>query len=377
MTEIQVPTASGGRSKISRVEAVDLFKFYVLFFMIQGHLFRAYLLEPIKNMNWYGYHEILHGIVAPSFLFSAGFAVFLSYYNKKEHYSGFGKAFFDRIRRTLFVVWIGYWIHLPFFSLIKSFEAVSQGKIIEFLRVDILQCIGVSVLIFTFLAVLARNEKILAIGSGILALLFFFLPSLTRDIRIWHVIDPYFDYRESLFPLFPWAGYLFLGVITAFFYAKFKKETFFKICLILGLLTFPWYFFQKNAFYLKAELTYTGNLNKIGGILLLLWISNWVVNRFKGPVISLMKKAAKESLFVYAFHLFLIFNFLSFKGLKVYFFNRLNVWEATGLFILVQAFVFALSLFYNYLKEKKHRLWAVGFYLFWAGFVLLFILRPY
>ena len=32
---------------VARVEAVDLFRFFVLFFMIQGHLFRAYLLPGV------------------------------------------------------------------------------------------------------------------------------------------------------------------------------------------------------------------------------------------------------------------------------------------------------------------------------------------
>jgi len=38
-----------GAGLIQRVEALDLFRFFVLFFMIQGHLLRAYLLPSLRQ----------------------------------------------------------------------------------------------------------------------------------------------------------------------------------------------------------------------------------------------------------------------------------------------------------------------------------------
>ena len=239
---------------VRRVEAVDLFRFFVLFFMIQGHLFRAYLLPAIRQMHWYKVHEALHGLVAPGFLFAAGFAAFLSFHNKRQNYIHLDRAFFKRLRRILFVFAIGYWIHLPFLSLRKTLQFVRQGKASDFLRADILQCIGVGLLLFTLLAVLLKNEKVVVLASALAGALFFLLPETVKGIRLHPVIDPYFNYDVSLFPIFPWVGFLCIGIVTAYIYAQLKKEVFFRLLLLLGALFFPWFFFQSSRIYFKAEL---------------------------------------------------------------------------------------------------------------------------
>jgi len=358
---------------------LDLFRFWVLFFMIQGHLFRSYLLPEIRHAHWYFIHEVFHGMVAPGFLFASGFAAFLSFHNKREQYLKLDKTFFTRLRRILFVIWIGYWIHLPFLSLRQTIQAIAAGKANDFLRVDILQCIGTGLLLFTVIAVLAKNEKLVVALAAIFGLLFFLLPGVLRGIHLPAAIQPYFyydyDYRVSLFPLFPWAGFLFLGACVAYFYTRVSREWFFRTMLILGVFFFPWFFFQKNV--LKAELTLTGNLNKIAGVFILFWLSELMIRKCPVRLTGILRRAGKESLFVYALHLFIIFNSFFRAGLKVRFENSLNVIEAIALFLLLQFVVFALSLFYNYLKEKQYFLWRVGFYIFWGAFLVVFLVKPH
>lgn len=366
-----------GAGLIQRVEAVDLFRFFVLFFMIQGHLFRAYLLPAIRQEHWYKVHETFHGLVAPGFLFAAGFAAFLSFHNKRQNYIHLDRAFFKRLRRILFVFVIGYWIHLPFFSLRKTLQFVRLGKADEFLRVDILQCIGVGLLLFTLLAVLLKNEKVVVVFSALAGALFFLLPDAVKGIRLHPVIDPYFNYDVSIFPIFPWVGFLCIGIVTAYIYSQLKKEVFFKLLLGLGVLFFPWFFFRSSQFHFKAELTLSGNLNKAGGVFLLLWFSDWLLRKVNGRFLGILKKAGTESLFVYVLHLFIIFNSLFRPGLKSFFENSLNVLQALLLFLAVQLVVFAASLLYNYAKEKQPLLWRWGFNVFWAAFLLMFVLRPH
>ena len=361
---------------IARVEAVDLFRFFVLFFMIQGHLFRAYLLPGLRLEPWYKIHEVFHGFVAPGFLFVSGFAAFLSFHNKRKNYISLDRAFFRRLRRILFVIAIGYWIHLPFLSLRKTLRAVGMGQAGEFLNVDILQCIGTGLLLFTLLAVALKNERVVVLCSALAGALFFLLPPVVKGIHIHRVIDPYFNYEVSTFPLFPWVGFLCLGIVAAFAYSLLKKEVFFRLLLILGIAFFPWFFFQSSKYYFKAELTLTGNLNKTGGIFLLLCLSDWLLRKCGGRFLALLKKAGTESLFVYVSHLFIIFNSVFHPGLKSLFENSLTVARALLLFFVLQLAVFAASLLYNHLKEKHPLLWRWGFNIFWAGFLLMFLLRP-
>jgi len=361
---------------VRRVESVDLFRFFVLFFMIQGHLFRAYLLPAIRQAQWYKVHEVFHGFVAPGFLFAAGFAAFLSFHNKRQNYIRLDGAFFKRLRRILFVLAIGYWIHLPFLSLRKTLQFVRQGKAGDFLKVDILQCIGIGLLLFTLLAVALKKERIVVLSSALAGALFFLLPDTVKGIRLHPVIDPFFNYDVSTFPIFPWVGFLCIGIVLAYLYCRLKSGFFFKVLLLLGALFFPWFFFQSSKYYFKAELTLTGNLNKIGGIFLLLCLSDWLLRRCGGRFLDLLKRAGTESLFVYVLHLFIIFNSIFRPGLKAYFENRLDVPQALLLFFALQLVVFALSLLYHHLKEKQPLLWRWGFNIFWAAFLLMFVLRP-
>lgn len=361
---------------IKRVEAVDLFRFLVLFFMIQGHLFRAYLLPAIRHAHWYLVHETLHGMVAPGFLFSAGFAAFLSFHNKRQNYIHLDRAFFKRLRRIVFVIAIGYWIHLPFFSLRKTLWQVSQGQAGEFLKTDILQCIGIGLLLFTTIAVILKNEKIVALVSLLAGALFFLLPETVKHIHLHPAVDPYFNYDISLFPIFPWAGFLFLGVIAAYVYSLLKKEIFFRLLLVVGVAIFPWFFLHSSQGYFKAELTLGGNLNKAGGVFIVLWFADLLLRKFKGPLLPVLIKAGTESLLVYVVHLFIIFNSIFGFGLNPYFHDSMNVGQALLFFFILQALVFALSYFYNWLKEKHPPAWMVVFYGFWIVFILVFTIRP-
>ena len=88
-----------------------------------------------------------------------------------------------------------------------------------------------------------------------------------------------------------------------------------------------------------------------------------------------MTRAGKESLFVYVLHLFIIFGSVFSPGLKPFLENTLTLPQATGLFLLLQAIVFALSLMYGYLKERRQTVWRWGFNAFWAGFFILFAFK--
>jgi len=362
---------------IKRVEAVDLFRFLVLFFMIQGHLFRTYLLPSIRQTHWYYVHEAFHGLVASGFLFLAGFTAFLSFHNKRQNYIHLDRAFLKRLQRILFVIAIGYWIHLPFFSLRKTLHQISLGQAGEFFKVDILQCIGVGLLLFMIFAIVLKNEKVVVLFSVLAGALFFLLPETVKNIHLHRAIDPYFNYNVSLFPIFPWAGFLFIGVITAYVYALLKKEIFFKLLLVLGIIIFPWSFLQSSQVYFKAELTLTGNLNKTGGVFMFLWLADWLLRKFKGQLTAILIKAGTESLFVYVLHLFIIFNSIFAFGLKPYFQDSLHVPQALLLFLAIQLLVFTISFFYNWLKEKQVFVWRIVFYAFWIVFILIFAIKPH
>jgi uncharacterized membrane protein len=365
--------------KPGRVEALDLFKFLILVFMIQGHLFRAYLFEPVRQAEWYRIHEILHGAAAAAFLFAAGFAAFLSYLRKQEQYIRPGKAFLRRLARILFVIWCSIWMRLPFFSLRKTLAFYKQKGLAPLFTSDILMCIGVSLLLFVGLALVLKKVRAVALASLGVGLVFFLLPRIVYDLHISPLLDPFLDYRLSPFPLFPWSGFLFLGVVCAYCYEYlFKhKERFFKILVVAGLIMVPWYFFYNTPGFHRTEWTLPGNLNKTGVVFLLFWLAYWLGKHFKGRMTELMTKAGHETLFVYILHIYILYHSIYHHGLNVYFSNSLSVPEALVLLFIVLFAVFLPALWYHTLKTKYPSIYRYIFYGFWLLFAVIFISRPY
>jgi uncharacterized membrane protein len=367
--------------KTGRLEALDLFKFFILFFMIQGHLFRAYLLESIRHAEWYRIHEIFHGAAAPAFLFAAGFAAFLSYRNKQDQYVKPGKALVRRLLRVLFILWCSIWMRLPFFSLQKTLAHLREKGIASIIQSEILMCIGVSLLLFIGLAVLLKKEKFVVVASGVVGLAFFLLPQVVYDLRVASFIDPFLDHRLSPFPLFPWAGFLFLGVICGYVYIYVSglkdKKVFFRLLAISGAVMLPWYFWYHTPGYHRTEWTLPGNLNKIAVVFLLFYLAYLLTSHFRAGVVNFLEKAGKETLFVYILHLHVLYNTAFHGGLYGNLSKRLDVPEALALLLIVLLAVFLPALLYGWLKEKHPRWWRFVFYGYWLGFAVIFIYRPY
>lgn len=180
------------KTKTGRIPSLDYFRGIVIFLMIQGHLFRA-LLEPgVKKSSWFPFHEFIHGVVAPGFLFLAGYLFFHTIHNKRK------TDFLTKARQLGGIVLLGYFLHLPFFSLTKIIEFWGSGTELKLFRMDILQTIGFSLLIALLIWVFLRRFFIPGLQcwrcSTSLPLLYTPLPR----IPFWHPL------RTVRYPSFPW-----------------------------------------------------------------------------------------------------------------------------------------------------------------------------
>lgn len=164
------------------------------------------LLRPELRMSPEGrILDWINGLVAPSFIFAAGFSLALVQVRGAQK----PEPRWPRVRRSLRrigeVLAVGVLVNGIWFPW-----RAEPGWL---LRLDILPCIGVSlVLALPLVAGLARRPFVLA-GSALLVALGFFLAvpygaSVTGFWADWiHNRGPH----QSLFPLLPWAGYVFLG----------------------------------------------------------------------------------------------------------------------------------------------------------------------
>ena len=116
----------------NRLVFIDLLRGWATIVMIEVHVFNAFLLTHIKNEAWFGWVNFVNGLVAPSFLFVAGFVFVVASDRKLEEYRTYGKAFWRQLSRIGLIWVVGYGLHLPYFSLTRTLRDSSPEQLVLF-----------------------------------------------------------------------------------------------------------------------------------------------------------------------------------------------------------------------------------------------------
>lgn len=189
----------GGGGLKQRIQSFDWLRGVAVLFMVQTHTV-MFLLEPsLKDSQLFRVLMRLDGLVAPSFIFSAGFSLALVQVR--------GAAAAGRVRKTLRR--IGEVLAVATFVNWCWFPVFREPKWL--LRIDILHCIGLSLLLALPLLVgLASRPRVLRWVTLALAVAVFAVTPYARDVTGW----PSLFLNQSTgaqFPLLPWAAYVYLG----------------------------------------------------------------------------------------------------------------------------------------------------------------------
>lgn len=219
---VAAATKAAPVAKAKRWLALDLYRFVAVMLMVQGHVFSTLLDQATKSQGWYPHHSFVHGYTAPMFLFSAGLAFGYTTFRKWDQHSSGGAAAKKRYSRYAWLLVIGYGLHLPTLSLTRLFAIDDPQRIARMLQVDVLQHIGVSLAICQVLVFLVKNKKVfVGIIATLAAVMVFGAPWLWgidlegTSVPVW--LAGYFNASTgSIFPLIPWAGFTYLGIVVAF-----------------------------------------------------------------------------------------------------------------------------------------------------------------
>jgi len=190
----------------SRLEWLDLFRGTAVVLMIETHVANTTLTESAQQSWWFARLSYANGLVAPAFLLIAGYVMALG----MRRSSAPGAFPWKKLRRLGSVALIGYALHFPW-------PALGRGLSIEFLRlastVDVLQCLAVSLGTLVLVQHFARRYTLPVVGLLLLAAVF--AAPLSPAWRTgFPPVDAYLNGANgSLFPLFPWAGFVFGGYL--------------------------------------------------------------------------------------------------------------------------------------------------------------------
>ncbi len=173
--------------------------------MIQTHA--LVLLRPeLRAGSFFVTLQWIDGLVAPAFIFAAGFSLALTQV-RAALASHAPEARARRLRRTLRrlgeVLFMATLVNWAWFPLLREPKWL--------IRIDILHCIGISLLIaLPVLALLASRPRALRWSALLLAAIAFGSAPFFENVA-----PPWGNFVSaksgSLFPLLPWGGYVYLG----------------------------------------------------------------------------------------------------------------------------------------------------------------------
>ncbi len=208
----------------SRVVFVDLARACAVVFMIQGHTLNVLLAPEYATGMAFNSWLFLRGLTSRLFLLLAGFAFAVATSKHWDAHRTLSARSWRRIRRFTFFVLLGYSMRFPV-SHLRDLQYLGAEHWQYFLTVDILQCIGVGLLLLQALVFLSKTRRHFAYAAAALCAAIVVAAPLA-DVGHWTARVPvalgaYLSTTGgSLFPFLPWGAYLLLGAALGVLYVE-------------------------------------------------------------------------------------------------------------------------------------------------------------
>jgi hypothetical protein len=365
-----------------------MFRGFCVLFMIEAHVTNSTMLKSIRETPIFHYVDIFHGCISASFIFIAGFAFTLTLQKKWDDFLHFRKPLWLQIQRLIFILVLGYWLHATLWSF-SGMMSLKGPDLIRFLRADVLMCIALALLISLLFALIIRNKIVLVYFLGALALAVIFVTPFLYEIDATQFLPMWAaqyvnNKNRSLFPLFSWSAYSFLGTLMGWWYlnasASGKEAKYFTILAVSGLLMtasafalfyVPWSYHTYTDVARASPRSFMMRL----GIVFFSLSMTWLYERKRKPEKSLLAIQGQESLFVYAFHLMIVYGsqFTS-HSIARDVGPVLTVLPSLALTVALILFCGVIAMIWHYFKKSRPKTARIFFYslcvIYFFGFFL-------
>lgn len=296
------------RPRAKRELYIDAFRGLMALVMVQGHVFDTLLRADIRADDLYRLQQVFHGSTAPGFLFASGFVAGLPRAPLSV------KASVRRARRLLFVLGVGYALHLPYLSLWKMLTAATPAELAIGLGCHALHVIAVTQ-IFVLLLQWLVGRRWVAV-AGVLALLVMaatplvWASGLSRQLPL--AFGAYLDQvsAPSQFPVFPFSSFVLAGTAAGAALGRqdarvrWRRAVKWGVGLLAAGAVVALALRGQTDFWLTSP-GYT--LIRLGGLMLLLRAVEAVSLR-EVPGVRALALFGHETLLVYVFHLYFLYG---------------------------------------------------------------------
>jgi uncharacterized membrane protein len=377
-----------------RLRFIDVYRGLAILLMLHGHTADA-LLNPDEKMSLaFQIYTIFRGFTAPMFLFISGFAFSITTLKHIDEYTRFSQKFLKRLRKFLFIVLLGYFLHLPYLSLKKLINETNFETLAQLFSSDVLQVIGVSLLSMQIALFFIKDKEKFAkllFLLGIISFLispFLFTVDFSKFLPLF--IAQYLNtFHGSKFPLFPWIGYILIGAYIGYKFmiesSRGNADAFFKKIFNFAILSFPVLFASEYIFEILLNpnqfIIYSSPFlqsSRLAFVIVVFYMI-WKIEKIVKLKVHPLQIYGMESLFAYVFHLMVVYGspinpFHSFYSLLG---GMLSYVHVFGIFILLALVVFAFSYALNFLKKTKNQTFDYFKYAAVSIILLVFFINPH
>ena len=320
-----------------RLYFIDTVRAFAILMMLQGHFIDT-LIDPIyrdPSNTIYAIWSYFRGITAPTFFTISGLVfmyLLLRAYAKGDDKNRIKKG----LLRGLLLIGIGYSLRINLVGWLTGHFNYN------FLAVDVLQCIGLSLIVLIGLYVMLKKQSyVLSLILALLGIACFLTEPLYRTLSL--SSTPLFiaNYMSkdhgSVFTILPWFGYTAFGAWLATVFFRHLQKPKFKLFTIISffiigilLINYSSWFLIKlyhltNFDLLNASANYNYLFTRFGNVLVLFGIF-YTFERFLKQ--SLITKIGQKTLSIYVVHFIIIYGSYTGFGLKRYFYKSLTPTEA-------------------------------------------------
>jgi hypothetical protein len=363
---------------------VDLARVLAILFMIQGHALDVLLAPAYRQGVLFDVWLFLRGLTAPVFFILSGVSFTVASMSKWERYSRPSWKLFRRFGRFAFFVALGYAMHLPAGSL-REFQYVDAAGWLAWFQVDVLQCIGVSLIALQMIVLLARTPAGLARWSAAAGGAIILLTPLAWAVD-WTKYLPlpvasYFNAQTgSYFSLFPWAGYVLFGAALGYCLRGWSSVPGRPVRLLaasgaaLGLagllLIKPFMLLFVNLDFWKTSPSLF--LIRAACVCFLLAFFAYLTERYRAPARA-CRAIAQESLLIYFVHVCILYGSIWNLGMRQIVGATLTPLPTLGAISLLMLVMLLLGWAWNWFKRAEPR----PSYVLRFAILLLAIYRPW
>ncbi|QXP79434.1 MULTISPECIES: heparan-alpha-glucosaminide N-acetyltransferase domain-containing protein [Winogradskyella] len=339
----------------NRLYFIDAVRAFAILMMLQGHFIDTLLETTYRDHSYTAYRiwEYFRGITAPTFFTISGL-IFSFLLIKAKQKGKIKERIHKGLSRGLMLIGIGYLLRAPIF---EWFLGIFNDY---FLVVDVLQCIGLSLILIVFIYKLVLKKTLLfSITMFVLGFSIFITEPLYRTLELPGVplfISNYFiKANGSVFNIIPWFGYVAFGAfISTLFYKyvehpKFKTaivSSFFIVGILLIHLSSDLFLLIDSIFNIPlfTEIAiYNYLFIRLGNVLVIFSIFYLAENYVKQPLVL---RIGQKTLSIYVIHFIIIYGSFTGLGLNTIIGRTLDPLQAIIGAIIFLAVVCFISFYY-------------------------------